>query len=242
MLAIYFREINSFLSSLIAYLVIGVFLLLTGLFLWVFPQTAIINSGYSNIDSLFFIAPYVFLFLIPAITMRAFAEEKKTGTIEFLLTKPVSDVQILLAKYFANLTLVFVAILPTLVYYFSVYELGNPKGNLDSAGIFGSYIGLFLLSSVFTSIGIFASSLTQNQISAFILSVFLCFLIYEGFQSLSEVNVWGKTSVLIARLGISYHYSSISKGLIDSRDLLYFLSSVIIMLSATKLVLDTRKW
>jgi ABC-2 type transport system permease protein len=242
MLAIYLREINSFLSSLIAYLVIGVFLLLTGLFLWVFPQSSVLNSGYSNMDALFYIGPYVFLFLIPAITMRAFAEEKKSGTIEFLMTKPITDYQIILAKYFANITLVMLALIPTLLYYYSIYNLGNPPGNLDTAGIVGSYIGLVMLAAVFTSIGLFASSLTQNQITAFILAVFLCFILHEGFQSLSEVNVWGKFSALIAYLGISFHYASISKGLIDSRDLLYFFSVIAIMISGTKLVLDSRKW
>ena len=186
-------------------------------------------------DALFYIAPYVFLFLIPAITMRAFAEEKKSGTIEFLLTKPVTDWQIILAKYFANLTIVIFALLPTLIYYYSVYLLGNPVGNLDSAGIVGSYIGLFFLSAVFTSIGLFASSLTENQIVAFVLAVFLCFIVYDGFQSLSEVNVWGKASNFIAKLGIAFHYASIKKGLIDSRDLLYFITVSAIMLSATKL-------
>lgn len=242
MLAVYFKEINSFLNSLIAYLVIGVFLVLTGLFIWVFPQTSVINSGYANMEPLFFIGPYVFLFLIPAITMRAFAEEKNSGTIEFLMTKPLSDLQIILAKYLANFTLVIVALIPTLLYYYSIYNLGNPMGNLDSAGITGSYIGLLMLGGVFTSIGIFASSLTKNQITAFILAVFLCFLLHEGFQSLSEVNVWGKFSTIIANLGIAHHYASMSKGLIDSRDLLYFLSVITIMLSATKLVLDSRKW
>ncbi|MEQ8361155.1 MAG: gliding motility-associated ABC transporter permease subunit GldF [Cytophagales bacterium] len=242
MIAIYLREINSFLSSLIAYLVIGVFLLITGLFLWVFPQSSILNTGFSNMDSLFVIAPYVFLFLIPAITMRAFAEEKKSGTIEFLLTKPVSDYQIIIAKYLANLTLVLFSIAPTLIYYYSVYQLGNPVGNIDSAGIAGSYIGLIFLCAVFTSIGLFASSLTQNQITAFVLAVFLSFLIFEGFQSLSEINVWGKASVIISKLGIAHHYNSISKGLIDSRDLLYFISVIILMLSGTKLILDSRKW
>ncbi|MEQ9250132.1 MAG: gliding motility-associated ABC transporter permease subunit GldF [Cytophagales bacterium] len=242
MIAIYLREINSFLSSLIAYLVIGVFLLITGLFLWVFPQSSILNTGFSNMDSLFVIAPYVFLFLIPAITMRAFAEEKKSGTIEFLLTKPVSDYQIIIAKYLANLTLVLFSIAPTLIYYYSVYQLGNPVGNINSAGIAGSYIGLIFLCAVFTSIGLFASSLTQNQITAFVLAVFLSFLIFEGFQSLSEINVWGKASVIISKLGIAHHYNSISKGLIDSRDLLYFISVIILMLSGTKLILDSRKW
>ena len=242
MIAVYFKEINSFLNSLIAYLVIGVFLVLTGLFIWVFPQTSVINSGYANMEPLFFIGPYVFLFLIPAITMRAFAEEKNSGTIEFLMTKPLSDLQIILAKYLANFTLVLVAIIPTFLYYYSIYNLGNPIGNLDSAGIIGSYIGLLMLGGVFTAIGIFASSLTKNQITAFILAVFLCFILHEGFQSLSEVNVWGKFSTVIANLGIAHHYASMSKGLIDSRDLLYFLSVIAIMLSATKLVLDSRKW
>jgi ABC-2 type transport system permease protein len=134
------------------------------------------------------------------------------------------------------------ALIPTTLYYYSVYQLGNPPGNLDTAGIIGSYIGLLFLGAVFTSIGLFASSLTENQITAFVLAVFLCFLLHEGFQSLSEVNVWGKASNLIAKVGISYHYASISKGLIDSRDVLYFISVIVIMLSATKLVLDSRKW
>lgn len=242
MLSVYLREINSFFSSLIAYLVIGVFLLLTGLFIWVFPQSSVINSAYSNIDPLFTIGPYVFLFLIPAICMRSFAEEKKTGTIEFLMTKPLSDVHIILAKYFANFTIVLLSLIPTLIYYYSVYQLGNPIGNLDSAGIAGSYIGLVLLAAVFTSIGILASSLTENQITAFILAVFISFLLHEGFQSLSEVNIWGRFSAIIAKLGIAQHYASISKGLVDSRDILYFITVIVLALSGTKLVLESRKW
>ncbi len=239
---IYTKEIQSFLNSSIAYLVIGVFLIMTGLFVWVFPETSILKFGYSNIDPLFIIGPYVFLFLIPAITMRSFAEEKKTGTVEFLFTRPLNDFQIILSKFLAAWTLTLFALAPTLVYYFSVYFLGYPVGNIDTAAVIGSYIGLILLAAVFCSIGIFASATTENQIVSFIIAVFLCFLLYSGFQSLSQVDIWGSLSSLIMKLGISYHYESISKGLIDSRDLLYFFSIATMMLLITHLIFSSRKW
>ena len=184
MIALYLKEIRSFLSSLIGYVVIGVFLLLVGLFMWVFPQDFnVLDQGFANINSLFAIAPWVFMFLIPAITMRSFAEEKRTGTIEMLLTKPLSDMNIVLAKYFAGLTLVLIALIPTLVYYISVYFMGNPVGNIDSGGAMGSYIGLVFLGGAYVSIGIFASSITSNQIIAFLLGAVLCFFFFIGFES-----------------------------------------------------------
>src|SRR6478735_1390063 len=242
MFSILRKEINSFLNSLVAYIVIGVFLVVTGLYMWFFPNSSVLDYGYAELTALFGIAPWVFLFLIPAITMRSFAEEKKAGTIELLLTRPVTDLQIILGKYFACLLLVIFALLPTLIYYASIYFLGEPRGNVDSAGVFGSYIGLVFLAAVFTAIGIFASSISKDQIISFIVAVLLCFLVYTGFDMLAGINVWGPVSYIISYLGIQYHYDTISKGLIDSRDVLYFVSVSALMIVATKLVLESRKW
>ena len=177
------KEIRSFLSSLIGYIAIGVFLLLISLFMWWIKSDSgssanlnVLDSGYANIDSLFIIAPWVFLFLIPAITMRSFSEEKKTGTIELLLTRPLTELQIVLAKYFAGVILVIVSLLPTLIYFYSVYQLGYPKGNLDTGGMWGSYIGLLFLGAGFVAVGTFASAISENQVIAFIMSLLLCFI------------------------------------------------------------------
>jgi ABC-2 type transport system permease protein len=243
MLAIFKKEINTFFSSLIGYMVIGVFLLLMGLILWVFPEFSIIDNNYATLDGLFGIAPMVFLFLIPAITMRAFAEENQSGTIELLATKPISDGQIVMGKYLACIWLVFFALIPTVLYYLSVYQLGAPKGNLDSGGILGSYIGLFFLASAFVSIGIFASSLTNNQIVSFVFATFLCFFMYLGFDFLSRLPIFfGKTDDIVQAVGIDYHYNSMSRGVLDTRDLVYFLSLIAFFLSATVLVLGKRRW
>jgi ABC-2 type transport system permease protein len=242
MLSILKKEVNGFLNSLIGYVVVMVFLVGTGLFMWVFPETNVIDYGFADMETLFTTAPYVFLFLIPAITMRTFAEEKKGGTMELLLTKPLTDTQIIMGKYFACLLLVVFSLLPTLVYYYSVYQLGNPVGNVDSAGVTGSYIGLLFLGGVFTAIGILASSVSENQIISFILAVFLCFLFYEGFASLASINIWGGAASIIDQLGIAYHYAAVSKGLIDSRNIIYFVSVISIMLLLTRLVLGSRKW
>ena len=243
MYALFKKEISNFLSSLIGIMVIVVFLLITGLFLWVFKSDFnLLSYGYANLDGLFILAPWVFLFLVPAVTMRSFAEENRTGTIEMLLTKPLSDWQIIMAKFLASVALVLLALIPTGVYYFSVYRLGFPMGNLDSGSILGSYIGLFLLSASFISIGIFCSSVTNNQILAFILSVFLCGFIYIGFEFIFSLSLFGPIDLFIQRLGMSAHYSSISRGVIDTRDILYFLSVMALFLSMTKLVLASRKW
>jgi ABC-2 type transport system permease protein len=186
MASIFWKEIHSFFSSYIAYLVIIVFVILTGLFMWVFPDSSIIDYNYASLDPLFSIAPFIMLFLIPAITMRSFSEERQRGTIEYLFTKPISDLEIILGKYFANLVLVIVAILPTLIYYISVYKLGSPVGNLDSGAIAGSYIGLLFLAASFVAIGIFASTLTDNQIIAFILGAFLCFIVQLAFGYIAK--------------------------------------------------------
>ncbi|MCG8386194.1 MAG: gliding motility-associated ABC transporter permease subunit GldF [Cytophagales bacterium] len=242
MIHILLKELNSFLNSLVAYIVITVFLTGIGLLMWVFPDTSVLDYGYADMETLFRLGPYVFMFLIPAITMRMFAEEKKAGTIELLLTKPLTDWQIILGKYFSGWLLVVFAILPTIIYYWSVYQLGNPVGNVDTAGVIGSYIGLILLGGLFTAVGILSSLFTSNQIVSFILAVFLCFIFYSGFQSLAAIDAWGSLSPTLEQLGILYHYNALSKGLIDSRDVVYFASVITILLMFTKLVLGSRKW
>jgi len=242
-LTLFKKEINGFLNSLIGYIVIVVFLMMTGLFLWVFPlEFNVLDYGFAGLDGLFLVAPFVFLFLIPAITMRSFADEKKSGTLELLMTQPLTDLQVILAKYFAGVALVIISLIPTLVYYFSVYHLGMPPGNLDSGGIWGSYAGLFLLGASFVAIGIFASSLTDNQIISFILAVFISFILYMGFEFIYTFLLSGKTGLLIQSLGLNAHYASMSRGVIDTRDLVYFISVTVVFILMTKLSLESRKW
>lgn len=243
MLPIFKKEINTFFSSLIGYIVIGVFLVLMGLLLWVFPEFSILDGAYANLDTLFSISPMVFMFLIPAVTMRTFAEEKQTGTIELLTTRPITDWQIVGGKFLACLTLVVFALLPTILYYVSVYQLGAPPGNLDSGGILGSYIGLLFLAAAFSAIGVFASSLTNNQIVAFVVATFLCFFTYLAFDFLSRLPIFfGKTDDIVQAIGIAYHYDSVSRGVLDSRDVVYFLSVISLFLAATVLSLGKRRW
>lgn len=243
MFHIFIKEINTFFSSLVGYIVIGLFLVFLGLMLFVFPDFSLLNSPIASLDQLFTIAPMVFLFLIPAVTMRSFAEEQQTGTIELLTTRPLHDLEIVMGKFLACFALVAFAILPTLLYYWTVYELGSPQGNLDSGAILGSYIGLFLLSGAFVSIGIFASSVTDNQIVAFLSATFLCFLFFWGFFFFSKLPIFvGRVDDVVQMLGIDYHYSSISRGLIDSRDVLYFLSLIAVFVLLTLTSLERRKW
>lgn len=236
------KEVNSFLNSLIAYIVISVFLVGVGLLMWVFPETSVLEYGFADMSTLFSLGPYVFMFLIPAITMRAFAEEKKSGALEMLLTKPITDFQVIMGKYLAGFLLVLFSLIPTVVYYFSLSRLSVPAGNIDTAGVVGSYIGLSLLGGVFTAIGIFSSSVTQNQIIAFILAVFMCFLLYSGFDSLANLNIGADAALLLEQLGMLYHYQAMSKGLLDTRNIIYFLSVAGLMLALTNLVLKSRKW
>ncbi len=242
MFSILQKEFNAFFNSLIAYVVIGVFLVLLGLFVWVLPSSNVLDFGYADLGTFFNIAPFVFLFLVPAITMRTFAEEKKAGTIELLLTRPLSDWQLIMGKYLACVLLALVALVPTLLYYWSVWDLGAPQGNVDSAAVVGSYIGLALLAATFAALGIFASAITRDQVIAFIVAAFGCYLLYAGFDALVSLNVWGRGGYLLAQLGIAFHYSTIAKGLIDSRDVLYFLSIIALALGATRLALATRNW
>lgn len=243
MFTLFRKELSSFLFSLTGFIVLVVFLLVIGLYLWVFPvDLNILDYGYANINGLFIMAPWVFLFLIPAITMRSFAEEKRGGTIEMLLTKPLTDLQIITAKFLAGLSLVVVALIPTLVYYFSAYQLGLPKGNIDAGGMWGSYIGLLFLGGGFVAIGIFASSLTDNQIISFILAAILSAFAYTGFEILASFELLGPVDLFIQSLGIRHHYVSLSRGVIDTRDILYFLSLIGLFIMLTKLSLESRKW
>lgn len=242
MFTIYKKELYSYLSSLVAYITIGIFLVVLGLFLWVFPDTSILDYGYASLDSLFSTIPYLFMFLIPAITMRSLAEEKREGTFELLATRPLTDWQIVLGKYLASLTLVLFALIPTLVYYISVYQLGVVKGNIDTGAVIGSYIGLFLLGGAFVALGIFSSSLTKNQIIAFAIAVFLCFFAFSGFDSASQILSLQKFDDILLNIGINEHYESISRGVLDTRDLIYFLSFITFFLLLTKTILGGRKW
>lgn len=243
MKSLFLREIRSFLNSLIGYIIICVFLVITGLFLWVFPlDFNILEMGYSNIDGLFMVAPFVFLFLIPAITMKSFAEEKRLGTIELLLTKPLTDLNIILAKFFADVVLLIISILPTLIYFYSVYRLGFPKGNIDQGGMWGSYLGLVFIGAAFVSIGIFVSSVTDNQIISFVLSFLLCGTAFVGFEFVYSLELFGAFDLFVKTIGISHHYSSISRGVIDSRDVIYFLSVITLFLYLSKVSLQSRKW
>jgi ABC-2 type transport system permease protein len=242
MIQILTKEFNSFLNSLIAYVVMCVFLASIGLITWVFPETSVLDYGYADMYTFFSLSPYVFLFLVPAITMRSFAEEKKSGTIELLLTKPLTDWDIVLGKYFACFYLVLLSILPTILYYFSIASLGNPVGNMDSSAVIGSYIGLVLLASVFCAVGVFSSAITNNQIISFIVSAFLCYLFLAGFESIALFDIWGNSALFVKQLGILYHYDALSRGVIDSRDVMYFLSLVFIFLLFTRTSLSSRSW
>lgn len=230
------------MGSLLGYIVIGVFLLANGIVLWMIPDSNVLDFGYATIDPLFVNAPYVFLLLVPAITMRTFAEEKKAGTIETLFTKPISDIKIILAKYFASLVLVILSLLPTLLYVYTVGTLANPKWDMDFGAIWGSYIGLLFLASVYIAIGIFASSLTDNQIISFIYSVCICLFLTFGLTELANFNSVRFIDLLILKLGLAEHYNSISRGVVDSRDVVYFLGANVLFLASANLILQRRKW
>jgi ABC-2 type transport system permease protein len=235
MFSILKKEINSFFASPIGYLVIAVFLLLNGLFLWLFKGNFnILDNGFADLSSFFLLSPWIFIFLIPAITMRSFSDEKKQGTLELLLTKPISHLQIVLGKYFGALILVIIAILPTLLYVYTISRLGNPEGNLDMGSITGSYFGLLFLASSYIAIGVFASTLSDNQIVAFIIAVFLCFFFYFGFEGLANYKIFGDF-FYIEKLGMDFHFKSMERGVLDTRDLLYFLSVAIFFIVLTKL-------
>lgn len=233
MFAIFQKEIGSFFNSLIAYIVMAVFLITIGLIVWVFPESNILDYGYADLNAFFSLAPYVLIFLIPAITMRSLAEESRNGTLELLLTKPLRNRDLILGKFLANWILVLITIFPTVLYYISVYKIGNPVGNVDSAAVFGSYIGLLLLSGVLVAMGIWSSSLNDNQIVAFVVGVFLAFIWYIGFSSLSSLFENSTISSLFSWLALDEQYRALGKGLIDSRNVIYLLSLTIFFLFLT---------
>lgn len=243
MQAIFIKELNSFFSSLTGLIAAIVFLVVNGLFMWVFPgELNVLDSGYSTLDTLFIIAPWVLLFLVPAVTMRSFSEEKRTGTIELLLTRPITDIHLVLGKFFASVVLVIIILVPSLIFFLSVYLLGNPVGNIDTGGTWGSFIGLFLLATGYASIGIFASSLTENQIVSFILAVLISFFMFIGLESLASVHALRKIQYIIVNLGINEHYRSLSRGVIDSRDIVYFIGLSAIFILITRTVIQSKKW
>ena len=243
MISILKKELNSFLSSLSGYMVVLVFLILNGLFLWVFPGSFnLLDAGYAGLNGFFFLAPWVFLLLIPALTMRFFSDELKTGTIELILTKPISYLHLVVGKFFAGLILCILALAPTLIYLLSIYFLGQPQGNVDWGATIGSYLGLIFLASVYVSMGVFASSLTENQIIAFIFALFFCFFCFAGFEQIASLLSHSGMELNIEKIGISYHYNAISRGVIDTRDVLYFISVISLFLYASILSLQSRKW
>ncbi len=235
MWSLFKKEITSFFSSITGYLVVGVFLTLTSLFLWVIPGAMnIIYSGYSSLEPLFYLAPWLYLFLVPAVTMRLFAEEKKAGTLELLFTRPVKLIDIVWAKYLGGLALVLISLLPTLIYFYSVVQLGNPPGNIDYGGTWGSFIGLLFLSGVYVAIGVFSSSLSDNQIVSFVIAVIISFIFYYGFGELANIVSGGLLQRTLLFLSIDEHYQSISRGLVDSRDIVYFISIILFFVVLTR--------
>ncbi|MBP5516473.1 MAG: gliding motility-associated ABC transporter permease subunit GldF [Bacteroidales bacterium] len=242
MFTLYKKELSSFFSSLMGYLTIIVFLLMTGLFLWVFHTGFnLLDYKYAGLDGLFVLGPWLYLFLIPAITMRMIAEEKKNGTMELLLTKPLSEFKIVFSKFLAGFTVVVISLVPTIVYYFVIYRLGDPVGNIDTASVIGSYIGLLFLGAAYVAIGLFASSLSSNQIIAFIIAALLSAVFYYGFDFLYTM-VHGKLALTMRWFGIQMHYESISRGVIDTRDVIFFLSVITLFIMLTRMVLQSRKW
>ena len=240
MKSIVLREIKSFFGSPIGYLVIAIFLIINGLFLWVFEgEYNILKTGFADMTPFFTLAPWILLFLIPAVTMRSFSDEKKQGTLELLLTKPLSIWQIVNGKFFGALLLIVMAIIPTFIYISVISSLGMPEGNIDMGSTIGSYFGLLFLISSYSAIGIFTSTLSENQIVAFIIAVFLCFFLYFGFEGLA--TVFPTISNFIAALGMQDHYKSMSRGVLDTRDIIYFSSVTVAFLSFTVFNLKSFK-
>lgn len=244
MRALYFKEIRSFLSSIIGYVFILIYLIASGLFHWVISGeigTNLLEGAEADLIPFFNLSPVIFLILIPAITMRSIAEERRTGTIELLFTRPISDLKILLAKYFAGVTLLLVALLPTFIYYISMYYLGNPVGIIDTGATLTSYLGLILLGATFVAIGIFASTLTSSQIVAFILAMFLSWLFYDGFGLLGSFNLMGQFDSVIQYCGIAFHYDGIKRGVIDTKNVIYFITVITMFIFAALTVIKSLK-
>lgn len=243
MIALLTKEIRTFLSSIIGYIFMLIFLLVNGLFLWIFSfNTNVITGGYADLSHFFQLSPILFILLIPAITMRSFSEERRTGTIELLFTKPISDFSIIFSKYLAGLILVFITLLPTLIYYVSVHYIGDPVGSIDDGATIASYIGLLLMGGCFVAIGIFVSALTNSQIVAFILALFLSWFLFLGIDLVANYSQVGNLDLVMRNFGLQEHYESIQRGVVDTRDMIYFLSFIGIFLYATYVKLQSRKW
>jgi ABC-2 type transport system permease protein len=243
MYSLYRKEIHGFFSNLTGYIVIIIFLLANSIVMWLYPgKLNILDAGYASLDTMFITAPWIFLFLVPAITMRMFAEEEQSGTLELLLSRPLTELQIVLAKYFASLTLILFSLIPCLIFFISVYLLGNPPGNIDTGGTWGSLIGLFFLGAVYAGIGVFSSSFTDNIIIAFLMALVLGFIFFVGFDLLARIQLFKGISTIILYAGINDHYISISRGVIDLRDIIYFISVISIFILLTKIRLTSKKW
>lgn len=243
MFAIFKKEVTDFFSSLTGYIAIIVFLLINSLFIWILPsEYNILESGYAGLDTLFFLSPWVFLFLVPAVTMKSIAEEKRLGTIELIYSKPVTEREIVWGKFLASVLLVLLSLLPCIIYYISVSLLGEIPGNLDKGGTWGAFTGLFFLAAIYASAGIFASSLTDNQVIAFIIAILICFFLYMGFDSIAYMPGLKAVDEFLINLGINEHYTSMSRGVIDIKDAVYFVSVALIFNEATRFVLLSRKW
>ena len=242
MRSIFIKEINSFFSSIVGYVALLIFLVACSLFLWIIPtDNNLLRYGYASMDPFFAIAPWLLLLIVPAVTMRSLADEFRTGTIEWLSTKPVTDLEIILGKYFATLALIAFALLPTLVYVYTLGNLSLPDVSLDTGAIIGSYTGLLFLAATFAAIGVFCSSLTSNQVVGFLISLLACYLFFTGFELLSKLPAFSAgIDYYLSMIGMEFHYNSISRGLIDSRDVVYFLSIIVLFISLTRFSLGNR--
>ena len=236
MKAILLREIKSFFGSPIGYLVIALFLILNGFFQ---GDYNILNTGFADMSPFFTLSPWILIFLIPAVTMRSFSDEKKQGTLELLLTKPLSIWEIVNGKFIGAMLLIFMAIIPTFIYVYVISSLGMPEGNIDMGSTIGSYFGLLFLIAAYSAIGIFTSTLSDNQIVAFIVAVFLCFFFYFGFEGLASIAP--AVSTIISAIGMQDHFKSMGRGVIDTRDILYFVSITVLFLSFTVYKLKSFK-
>lgn len=241
MRSIFIKEINSFFSSIVGYVALLVFLVACSLFLWIIPNYSILTYGYASMERFFEVAPWLMLLLVPAVTMRSFADEFRTGTIEWLSTKPVSDLEIILGKYLATLALIVFALLPTLIYVYTINNLSYTDISIDTGAIIGSYAGLFFLAATFAAVGVFCSSLTANQVVGFLVSLLSCYVLYTGFEQLSKLPKFAEgIDYYLSMVGMEFHYNSISRGLIDSRDVVYFLSVIAFFISLTRFSLSSR--
>jgi ABC-2 type transport system permease protein len=227
------KELNRFFSNLTGYIAIVLFMLVCGIFLFLLPQSSILDNNYATLDKFFELAPWVLLFLVPAITMHSLSEEFKTGTFEILKTKPLSAWQIVLGKYVAILFVMLIVILPTLIYIITIKTLCT-QGSIDGGSIAGSYVGLFLLAAVFAAVSLCCSGFTNNAVVAFLISGFVCLILYFGFNAISKIPFFANgLDYYIEMLGIDFHYKSISRGVIDTRDVVYFCSVILLSLLVT---------